>query len=40
VKKAEKNDEKEEEADSDSDTFSINSDFFAADDIEVEICWI
>ncbi len=40
MKKAEKNDEKEEEADSDSDTISINSDFFAADDIEVEICWM
>jgi hypothetical protein len=40
VKKAEKNDEKEEEADSDSDTISINSDFFNADHIEVEICWL
>jgi hypothetical protein len=40
VKKAEKNDKKEEEADSDSDTISINSDFFNADHIEVEICWL
>jgi hypothetical protein len=23
-----------------SDTISINSDFFDADDIEVEICWL
>jgi hypothetical protein len=30
-----------EESDSDtSDTISINSDFFDADDIEVEICWL
>jgi hypothetical protein len=40
VKKAEKNDEKEEEADSDSDTISINSDFLNADEMEVEICWL
>jgi hypothetical protein len=36
VKKVEKNDEMEEEADSNSDIISINSDFFNADDIEVE----
>jgi hypothetical protein len=32
-------DEKQEEDDSDSDTISISSDFFAAEDIEVEIFW-
>jgi hypothetical protein len=32
-------DEKQEEDDSDSDTISISSDFFAAEDIEVEILW-
>ncbi len=31
-------DEKKEEDESDSDTISINSDFFDADDIGVEIC--
>jgi hypothetical protein len=31
---------KEEEVYSDSDTISINSDFFYADEMEVEICWI
>ncbi len=39
----EKTDEKKEveESDSDtSDTISINSDFFDADDIYVEICWL
>ncbi len=36
VKKVGKNEEKEEEVDSNSDIISINSDFFIADDIEVE----
>ncbi len=40
VKKAEKNDKKEEEVYSNSDTISINSDFLYADEMEVEICWI